>query len=533
MRLLPLKAAKLGIVHPVLFALYPVLFLYSSNFGQTSFLVALWPMLLFPAVSMLLWFILMALRCTVEKAALLTSVVVILFCGFGHAHALLYQPLLGYERDLAGVSSPLLLVKTVLFIAISVVWLGLILAAAWMVRGKPAWLEGVTRFLNVASLALLVLSLITLLYNRGSGQLGRDVEVSSAEPMAQGRALDYKPDIYYVILDGYAREDVLKTFYGYDNSSFTTHLTRAGFQIPPKSRSNYNWTFLSLASSLNMEHVNWFTKEIGEDSPNRQLPYRMIRDNAVARYLRKRGYMSVHLASTWGATSVNPYADIEILCGTGIFRTEFYRVLATSTWLRVLESSVSSELAMCHLFNFRMLGEVAKKPSPKFVFAHFIPPHHPYLFDRDGEILLSATVSNQFQFQKHLWRDKAKYIGQLEFVNQKIKESVDAILANSERPPIIIIQSDHGPSLEQATPRIRKGVRLTNFLAAYLPGAPTLLPDDITPVNLFPTVLNYYFDDQLPISPQLYYISPYPRPYRLRLFNRFAEAEALLQGPGS
>jgi len=533
MRLLPPKAAKLGIVHPVLFALYPVLFLYSSNFGQTSFFVALWPMLLFPAVSMLLWLILMALRCRAEKAALLTSVVVILFCSFGHAHALLYQPLLSYERDVAGVNSPLLLVKTVLFIAISVVWLGLILAAAWMVRGKPAWLGGVTRFLNVASLALLALPLITLLYDLGSGQLGRDVETSNTEPMAQRRALDYKPDIYYIILDGYAREDVLKTFYGYDNSSFTTHLARLGFQVPPKTRSNYSWTFLSLASSLNMEHVNWFAKEIGEDSRNRQLPYRMIRDNEVARYLRKRGYMSVHLTSTWGATLANPYADIEISCGTGIFRIEFYRVLANSTWLRVLESSVSSDLAMCHLFNFQMLGEVAKKRFPKFVFAHFIPPHHPYLFDRDGNILRSATVSNQFEFRKHLWRDKAKYISQLEFVNQKVKEAVDAILANSERPPIIIIQSDHGPSLEQAPARIRKGVRLANFLAAYLPGAPTLLPDDITPVNLFPTILNYYFDDQLSTSPQLYYVSPYTRPYKLRLFDRFAEAEALLQAPGS
>ena len=45
-------------------------------------------------------------------------------------------------------------------------------------------------------------------------------------------------------------------------------------------------------------------------------------------------------------------------------------------------------------------GRIAT-PSPgrKFVFAHFLLPHHPYLFDRHGHVLSDASIGNEFNFQ--------------------------------------------------------------------------------------------------------------------------------------
>ena len=54
---------------------------------------------------------------------------------------------------------------------------------------------------------------------------------------------DERPDIYYIILDGYARQDTLKEFYKYDNSAFMDGLAARGFYVAAESRSNY---FLSL-----------------------------------------------------------------------------------------------------------------------------------------------------------------------------------------------------------------------------------------------------------------------------------------------
>jgi hypothetical protein len=64
------------------------------------------------------------------------------------------------------------------------------------------------------------------------------------------------PDIYYIILDGYGREDILKELYHYDNSSFSQALNNRGFNITAQSQSNYIQTILSLASSLNMEYLS-------------------------------------------------------------------------------------------------------------------------------------------------------------------------------------------------------------------------------------------------------------------------------------
>ena len=68
--------------------------------------------------------------------------------------------------------------------------------------------------------------------------------------------MGYNPDIYYIIVDGYARGDVLRDalrfrqfarFSAASNSAASWSTTAAG--------ANYNWTFLSLASSLNFDYL--------------------------------------------------------------------------------------------------------------------------------------------------------------------------------------------------------------------------------------------------------------------------------------
>ena len=94
--------------------------------------------------------------------------------------------------------------------------------------------------------------------------------------------VEHKPDIYYIILDAYARADVMQDFYGYDNSHFVEQLTDLGFYVAPCSQSNYAWTGLSLTSSLNMNYLQELY--ISADS----LP--AWKYSAVRQELKKLGY---------------------------------------------------------------------------------------------------------------------------------------------------------------------------------------------------------------------------------------------------
>ena len=58
-------------------------------------------------------------------------------------------------------------------------------------------------------------------------------------PSRTGRLLKKAPDIYYIILDGYVRDDVLKDLFAYDNSGLIEYLRGRGFFVAEQSRSNY------------------------------------------------------------------------------------------------------------------------------------------------------------------------------------------------------------------------------------------------------------------------------------------------------
>ncbi|HET9473929.1 MAG TPA: hypothetical protein VFO82_08550, partial [Steroidobacteraceae bacterium] len=394
-----------------------------------------------------------------------------------------------------------------------------------IVRRLAAGSERLTGACNFAAVTLATFLLVRL------GVVGWQQHNLSVNPALAGitagkqvSVLGYNPDIYYVIVDGYARADVLREYYDFDNSEFVAGLEKRGFAVNDSSRANYYWTFLSLASSLNYDYLQDIAAPLFADPETTTLRNgyehvaRLAQDNRAAQFLRARGYRYVHIQSSTPPTVRNPYADEQVACKGSLFDDEYFRTLAEITWLRVGGSLASADLAECHKLRLRSLGDQARQPGPKFVFAHFLPPHHPYLFDRHGNVLKHVTVSNQFDFQAQLWEDKHGYLEQVLYTNRTVLEVVDRILAESERPPIIIVQSDHGPNLLGGVPRDKAiALRFANFAAYFLPGAPPgTLPRDCAPVNQFRYLFNQYFDARLPILPDRNFFSTYGTPLRMQ-----------------
>lgn len=499
------------------FAAYPLLYIAAANPGQVEGFMVVAFAAVAVSVAVLLVTLLRPILGSWSTAGLGAAWVLLLFYAYGPINEWWLDFVrAGHEQR----SAELTWYNANSQLVHSVVWVLLALAGIDRLRRARPWTAaGLTSGLNLVSLMLASFLLIQAIVNIARGG-------HSDAPVPDGRAslattppATPGPDIYFIVLDGYARADILSEYYGFDNSPFIDGLRQRGFQVSDESRSNFAWTFLSLGSALNLDYIQpLFGDALDPASHDRQEAYRLLRDNRAAHFLRERGYRSVHLQSTWGGTGSNPFVEEFLPCHTGLFGNEYLRAIADASWLRALESKASMDIASCHLQNFETLAAQAKAPGPKFVFAHFVPPHHPYLFDREGKVLRRATVSDQFEFQKRLWEDRQSYVDQLVFVNRRIGEVVARLIAESPRPPVILLVSDHGPNLRDGLPQpAQRRVRLANLTAMYLPGAPVgLVPEGATPVNHLRHVFNFYFEAGLPLLPDRYFISSYTRPFELQ-----------------
>jgi hypothetical protein len=138
---------------------------------------------------------------------------------------------------------------------------------------------------------------------------------------------------------------------------------------------------------------------------------------------------------------------------------------------------------------------VATAPGPKFVFAHILLPHDPYVFKADGSPLSEEEAKAA--------PERQLYADHLAFANSQIKEIVGYLLAGAEQTrPIVIIEGDEGPLMCRSvdcvmnTPDYLR-IRLGNLVAMYLPGVDEVLPDTFTSVNTFRVVLREYFGAEL------------------------------------
>src|SRR5207344_3666720 len=90
------------------------------------------------------------------------------------------------------------------------------------------------------------------------------------------------------------------------------------------------------------------------------------------------------------------------------------------------------------LFEFDQVAGAADLPGPTYVFAHFLVPHPPYMFNADG-----TQPSDEQVAERGI---RASYVEQLRWTNERLLSLLDELLAvPSSEQPIIVVQADEGP----------------------------------------------------------------------------------------
>jgi hypothetical protein len=308
------------------------------------------------------------------------------------------------------------------------------------------------------------------------------------------------PDIYYIVLDEYASSSTIKEIWGYDNYEFENYLRNQGFYIADKSRTHMADTLYSTASNLNMIYIN--------ESDTLTL-FSKINDNQVMQYLKNIGYTTVVFdgIKVFYPKKGNITADIEFIFdeqkeGNGLPENTFNNLVIEHTMLKSLSSNVEYYRNLIRnrnqiTFEFEKLqSSVNTVSSPKFVYFHITSPHAPFVFEKDGDYVDPQNQQN--------WQDKKYYLGQYIYTNRQIEYSIDNILSNSKTPPIIIIQSDHGPRIQYRPAPDEKtemppDEKFKIFYAYYMPdnSEKILLFNNISSANTFRIIFNQTFHDDI------------------------------------
>jgi hypothetical protein len=309
------------------------------------------------------------------------------------------------------------------------------------------------------------------------------------------------PDIYYIILDSYASDDIINSL-GYDNSYFTNYLKEKGFIVREDAFCNYSRTYISVPSSLSMNYIRY-----PDDRPH---CFQTIQTNRVFEQAHELGYKVINLGSGWAGTEEILYADENYEINQFI-NNNFTTQLWGTTLLKYIKLfpnmvEIQRKTILFQLDMLKRLPEV--KDQPRFIFAHILIPHHSYaLFHGDGSVIEgSPELTVEYVYFEHL-----------DYINRQLKMVVDNIIEKSTEKPIIVLQADEGISTTEFYDQMysREWVndvhlmkqRASVLSAYYLPNG---IEVPRSSVNTFRFIFSEYFNCDYELLEDTFY---YPKVY--------------------
>ena len=506
--------------YPWLAGAYPILHLYSVNYGRVIDREVPIAMLWVLAATTFCYIAAYTATRYVHISALITMAISLCFSLSGHVYRLVA------ERE-----SLVVWTLMVLIVAVFVV-------AELLKMRDVEFREQFTLVLNLIASAMILMQAITLFaqysdtYANPLQSIKDEGTTAAQETAAKIHDSSTMPDIYFIIPDGYPSDAWLKSEMNFDNGAFTEALLARGFVVAPHAQSNYGTSLPSLAALLNMRHFNSNPSEFSEEDYLRLA----ISDSKVAHFLQQQGYTYVQLLS--GYFFPSPIADINrdftpdgpievsvrrdeltaTLLSTApqnsrgvtdlrfFHQRSFLTLYIETTLLRIAANRWSYlfridrrrpyDLFSPHRFleSIDEINTIVAMPEATFTFVHLLKPHRPIVFDGNGRILEKRVETK---------RKQEAHLEEFKFINRKFIEMIDTILEGSPHQPVIIFQADHGSKFGEIHNPADDGrfVYFDVYSAFYLPDRYRIeIPQPFTTINTFPLILNSVFDASFEFS---------------------------------
>ncbi len=467
--------------YPPIVAIFPVLAVFSANVGLFPITHLFRPLMFVGLLGCIVWILSSLISRSIDKGALIASAAFVGFWSFG--------PL--FERwEPAAVWG----------------WISVSLCMVLAVLSLRKW-EPPTQSLNRFGILLVLVATASVIVRASKPA------IEAAAPRAVAA---HTPDIFFIIVDGYGRTDQLQRVMHFDNSPFIAELEKRGFLVANKSNSNYCQTALSLGALLNVDRIQNLIPEGTTDRAKLSL---LVDRPRLVRDLRARGYETIAVSTGFPGFSFDGF-DLVIKDVEDI--TYFEATLLAMTPIQMPVGVATSQYTQRqHALKrgFAELRALARPTAkPRFVFAHVLAPHPPFVFTASGQPVQPKGVFGYWDgsdYMTHIGTPESYregYVEQLKWVNGELLSTLDQLSEGS----IVIVQGDHGSKLGLDQDVISKTDLQEAFgnLSAYRvpPPVRAQLSEETTPLNAVRAIAAFVTGQKLPTLPNRSYYSPYNRP---------------------
>lgn len=362
---------------------------------------------------------------TARVSATLTVVVYLAFPVYSLIRHLYFEPFFLFTLGL----SPIRVAGAVTIAGVPV---------AWFATRSAAFRRAVA---TTSTIALLIVTSVaaTHIFGAWLRNSGSSTLPDNSNSIEQSRS-STRYNVYYVIVDGYTRSDVLQKLYDVDNSPFLRAMQNRGFYVASMARSNYTTTHVALMSILEMKYL------VDERSPRystRAAFYPAALNRGVVpqalRIYRSLGYSNIRISNRFGGCQERVFSR----CFIGTAQDPW---LSLSYALKVFLSDTPFSALLNYLQNFETgahdaalykLSILGPGNRPLFVFAHEMNPH-------DALSAASAKMTSYAPLAEDI---KRRYQDVISSVNLDILSATDSVIAH-DKNAIIVFQGDHGMLLD-------------------------------------------------------------------------------------
>ena len=275
--------------------------------------------------------------------------------------------------------------------------------------------------------------------------------------------MESRPDIYFLLLDGFGRQDVLRELFGIDTSGFVAELRQNGFVVANRALSAHPTTWLSIPAILDQDY-QVLPGDQGWLSTTKQKDAVMGGASRTHQILYANGYHFVTAGTAWPSfCDPSPISEVEncvvrspdveaalsdafiryqIASMTPLLGLEHYGLLPgfiTAFWQGpdLFETVGGKSFLTLDILEAVDKAHLRDDSTPLFVFGHMMYPHPPFTLGPECGVQARGIPDLSVG-----WDDVSGY---QDGVNCTITQVLE-LVAKVDPSAVIVIQSDHGPT---------------------------------------------------------------------------------------